>query len=112
MKRCALLLFVLVSLLPAGAQDAQTVQTQHRAALMEAPLHPQERDPLLEDILATELIAMLNRVQVTVGSPRLALPTGVDQPTLPREERVSHLLAGVDARGADVIVAAFYLAEG
>ena len=112
MKRCALLLFVLVSLLPAGAQDAQTVQTQHRAALMEAPLHPQERDPLLEDILATELTAMLNRVQVTVGSPRLALPTGVDQPTLPREERVSHLLAGVDARGADVIVAAFYLAEG
>ncbi len=106
MRRLIVLLTALLIPLAAGAQ------AQHQAALMVAPLNPQARDALLEDILGTELSAMLGNSEITVASARLALPAGADQPSLPTEERISKLLAGVDAAGADLIVVAIYLMEG
>jgi len=83
-----------------------------QAALLTAPVRPEAKDLLLEDILGTELTAMLGNSQLSVRSRHLALAAGPDQPRLPEEERISRLLAGVDASGVDVIVAAFYLVEG
>jgi hypothetical protein len=104
----------LACLLLAGALSSAAAQAPaaRAAALLEAPLRHGAGDALLEDILGSELEAMLVKEGIRVQGKRLALPQGGDQAGLPEEERISHLLAGVDARGADFIVVAFYLAEG
>lgn len=102
-------IFLILALYAALAAGAQTGR---QAALLQAPLRPGTVDALLEDILGTELTAALRDSQITVLPLKLALPRGEDRPSLPEEERISRLLAGVDAPGADVLAAAFYLVEG
>jgi hypothetical protein len=82
------------------------------AALFMAPLAAGAADPLVEDILASELIAALQNAGMTVAPGRLTLSRGSDQPRLPDEQRVSYLLRGLDAGGANVVVSAFYLVQG
>ena len=69
-------------------------------------------DPLVEDILGTELGAAVTGAGITVAPQRLKLPEGADQPRPPAEERVSYLLRAIPAASIDVIAAAFYLEEG
>jgi hypothetical protein len=109
----ALACLLLAAALPAAAQTAAepAAPAAHTAAIVAAPLVPGSADALLEDILSTNLTAMLEAEQVSV-SGRLSLPTGADHPQLPAESRISRLLAGVNAGSAQVVVAAFYLTEG
>jgi hypothetical protein len=87
-------------------------ETGRKAALLMAPLSAPTRDPLVEDILGSELATVLQNAGLAVAAGRLAIPPGADQPRLPEEQRISYLLRSVDAAGTDVIVAAFYLAQG
>ncbi|HTP58813.1 MAG TPA: hypothetical protein VMM82_07840, partial [Spirochaetia bacterium] len=82
------------------------------AALAIAPLAADTADPLVEDILASGLTARLQNAGITVTPGRLTLAGGPDQPKLPDEDRISYLLRGVNAGGAGVVVAAFYLVQG
>jgi len=108
MTRHRLLLLLLI-LLPALLFAAEPGR---KAALLMAPLSTEARDPLVEDILASELTTVLQNAGLTVAPRRLTVPQGADKPQLPQEQRISYLLRGVDATGTDVIVAAFYLAQG
>jgi len=83
-----------------------------KSALFMAPLTGGSGDPLVEDILASELTTALQNAGITVAPGRLALATGADQPKIPDEQRVSYLLRGLDAGDTDVVVAAFYLVQG
>ena len=103
------LLLLLLTLLPALLFAAEPGR---KAALLMAPLSTGARDPLVEDILSSELTTVLQNSGLTVAAGRLAVPQGADQPRLPQEQRISYLLRGVDATGNDVIIAAFYLAQG
>ena len=87
-------------------------QAGRQSALFIAPLGQGPGNPLVEDILLTELGAALTGAGLTVAPKRLQLPAGADQPRPPAEERVSYLLRSIPAEGIDVIAAAFYLAEG
>jgi hypothetical protein len=87
---------------PAGAAAGRS------AAVVEAALG--QRDPLLEDILGDELETMLAGKGIRVGG-RIELASGAGEAAPPQEERISRILAGLDSKGADVVVAAFYLVE-
>ena len=100
----ACLLFIIA--LPLAAQ------TPRQAALFIAPLDAGLKDALLEDILSSELTAMVGNQGITVQPRRLSLPAGADQPALPAEQRLSRLLGGINSTGIDIIVAAFYYTEG
>jgi hypothetical protein len=99
------MLLVLPHALPA-ADQART------AALFVASLDPAAAEPLVEDILASGLTTRLQASGIAVAPGRLALPAGQEAPRLPDEQRISYLLRGVDAGGASVVVAAFYLTQG
>ena len=105
-RRLLLLLLIFFPALLFAAEPGR------KAALLMAPLSAEARDPLVEDILASELTTVLQNAGLTVAPRRLTVPQGADQPKLPQEQRISYLLRGVDATGTDVIVAAFYLAQG
>ena len=100
---------LLLCLLPAALFAADQGRT---AALAIAPLAADTADPLVEDILASGLTARLQNAGIAVQAGRLTLPTAADQPKLPDEDRISYLLRGVNAGGAGVVVAAFYLVQG
>ena len=68
------------------------------------------RDELVESILESELGAMLNRKGVEVLG-RVPIPFAPGGPEPPDEERATQLLGGLDAKGADIVIAAFYLAR-
>jgi hypothetical protein len=105
-RRASVLLFLILPVLLFAADQGR------KSALFMAPLTAGSADPLVEDILASELTTALQNAGLTVAPGRLALSTGADQPKIPDEERVSYLLRGVDAGDTDVVVAAFYLAQG
>ncbi len=109
-KRVALAILLLLPVLPAAAQSAP--QTARTASVLIATLREGARDTLIEDILTSELTVMLDGQGIRVQSGRLSLPAGADRPKLPDEQRISRILAGVDSKGADVIVSAFYLKDG
>jgi hypothetical protein len=109
----ALVAFALAA--AAAAQEAAPVAAApaaaapvRSAAVVEAALG--QRDELLEDILGNELEAMLAGKGIKVKR-RIGLPAGAEGGKPPEEQRISRLLAGVDSGGADVVVAAFYLAQ-
>jgi len=108
MRRLTLLVIVL-AIVPTLLFAAETGRT---AALFMAPLAAGAGDPLVEDILSSELAAALQGAGIAVAPGRLSLATGPDQPRLPEEQRVSYLLRGLDAGGVSVVVAAFYLVQG
>ncbi len=108
MRRLTLLVVVL-AIVPPVLFAAETTRT---AALFMAPLSANAGDPLVEDILASELGAALQAAGIAVAPGRLALAKGADQPRLPDEQRVSYLLRGLNAGGVSVVVAAFYLVQG
>jgi hypothetical protein len=109
MKRLILLIITL-GVFPALLFAADTGRT---SALFMAPLAASgPADPLVEDILASELTAALQGAGISVAPGRLSLAKGADQPRLPDEQRVSYLLRGVNAGGVNVVVAAFYLVQG
>ncbi len=103
------LLVSLLAILPTLLFAADQART---AALFIVPLSAGAADPLVEDIIATGLGTTLQNAGIAVAPGRLALGTGPQQPRLPDEERVSYLLRGVNAAGANVVVAAFYLVQG
>ncbi len=108
MRRLTLLVVVLATV-PTLLFAAEAGRT---AALFMAPLAAGAEDPLVEDILSSELGAALQSSGIAVAPRRLSLATGPGQPRLPDEQRVSYLLRGLDAGGVSVVVAAFYLVQG
>jgi hypothetical protein len=109
MKRQRIFTVVLLAVLPTVLFAADQGRT---AALFIAPLAANTADPLVESILASGLTVRLQNAGITVAPGRLALAAGPDQPKIPDEERISYLLRGVNAAGASVVVAAFYLVQG
>ena len=107
--RRLILLVVVLAIVPPFLFAAEQGRS---AALFMAPLAAGPGEPLVEDILASELIAALQGAGLTVAPGRLTLAKGADQPRLPDEQRVSYLLRGLDAGGVNVVVAAFYLVQG
>lgn len=87
-------------------------ESVRKSALLIATLREETKDTLLEEILESELKDLLRESRIDVQENRLELPEGDDLPKLPDEERISRLLSRVDSADADIIVAAFYLAEG
>jgi hypothetical protein len=107
--RRLIFLVVTLAIVPALLFAADAGRT---SALFMAPLAAGAGDPLVEDILASELGAALLSRGIAVAPRRLSLATGADQPKLPGEQRLSYLLRGLDAGGVSVVVAAFYLVQG
>ncbi len=103
------ILVALLAILPRVLFAADQART---AALFITPLSAGVVDRLVEDILATGLTTTLQNAGISVAPGRLALPVGADKPNLPQEQRVSYLLRGLNAAGASVVVAAFYLTQG
>lgn len=100
---------ILLAILPAVVFAADQART---AALFISPLSAGVAEPLVEDILATGLTTTLQNAGITVAPGRLALTVGTGAPNLPQEQRISYLLRGLNAAGANVVVAAFYLVQG
>jgi hypothetical protein len=103
---------VLVSLLATLPTVLFAAGQDRTAALFLAPMTPGVINPLVEDILATGLTKTLNNAGIAVAPGRLVAASSAEQPNLPQEQRVSYLLRGLDAGGASVVVAAFYLTQG
>jgi len=91
-----------------AGQAAGTAAARRKAQVAVAALG--SRDELVESILESELGAMLDREGVEVLG-RIELRAEGRAPEPPSEQRITMLLGGLDAKGADIIVAAFYLSR-